>query len=81
MKTLGHGQVIKHGADPARADTVRTAYIYKDREYTSDYFPAGTAHQALLDDLVKRMQVPVSAVRAYRGAELLEERELLMRGN
>jgi hypothetical protein len=76
-----HGQLTTGGADPNLPDTIKIAYVYKDREYISEHHPAGTDHRPLLDDLITRLQAPVSAVRAYCGSKLIEERELLMRGN
>ena len=72
-------RTVRH--DPDHPETVRLAYVYKDKEHIRDYHPAGTDHAQLLDDLISRMSKPISAVRAYRWNELLEERELLMRGN
>jgi hypothetical protein len=69
----GHGILIAAGADPNHRDTIRAAYVYKDKEHISGCYPAGTDHKPLLDDLVRRMRVPISAVRAYRGNELLQE--------
>jgi hypothetical protein len=76
-----HGMLIAAGTDPNHPDTIRATYVYKDKEHESGCYPAGTDHMPLLDDLVRRIRVPISAVRAYRGNELLEERKLLMRGN
>jgi hypothetical protein len=73
--------VIRGGADPNHPDTVRIVYVYKDQERLDGNYPPGTDHKPLLDDLIRRMRVPISNVRAYRGNDLLEERELLMRGN
>jgi hypothetical protein len=77
----GDCMLIEAGADPNHRDTIRAAYVYKDKEHISGCYPVGTDHKPLIDDLVRSIRVPISAVRAYRGNELLEERKLLMRGN
>ena len=76
---FAYSQNIKQGAD--HPDTIRVTFVYKDEEHICEYHPAGTDCDPLLDDLIRRTQLPISAVRVYRGSELLKERDLLMRGN
>ena len=78
---FAYSQNIMPGADPNDPDTIRVTYVYKDEEHICEHHPAGTDYDPLLDDLIKRTQLPISAVRVYRGSELLKERDLLMRGN
>ncbi len=77
---MAHGLLVRAGADPDSLDAVRIAYVIGGREYVSDIFPPGTPHEPQFDDLVKRLNVPVQALRAYRGKQLLEERRVKARG-
>ena len=72
--------VIKAGADPDGPDTVRLAYVIQGQEHFCDILPLGTPQSAALDDLITRLSVPVQSVRAYKGVDLLEERNLRARG-
>jgi hypothetical protein len=38
-------------------------------------------HVALMEDLLRKIRVPVSAIRAYRGNELIDELIVKMRGS
>ncbi|MCC7482953.1 MAG: hypothetical protein IT541_15655 [Hyphomicrobiales bacterium] len=80
---FGVGNLISTGpgVDPNDPDTIRIALVYKDEERITQHCEAGTDYKPLLDELIRKTRVPISAVRAYRGNDLLEERELLMRGN
>jgi hypothetical protein len=69
------------GVNPNAADTIRITIVYKDEERTTQYCSADTNYKPLLDEIIQLTRVPISAVRAYRGTQLLEERDLLMRGN
>jgi hypothetical protein len=78
--SICHAMVIKDGADPEGADTVKIAYIMEGKEHVCDILPPGTDYGPVLDDLIKRLIVPVGVVRAYRGKDLMEERKLQVRG-
>lgn len=62
--------------DPAN---VRITYVLRGQEHLSEIAHPGTAHGPLLDRLLGSLNVPVEAVRAYRGSDLLEERKTSMR--
>lgn len=79
-KSMAHVMLIRPGADPDGPDSVRIAYVIDGREYVCDIFPPGTPHGPQFDDLIKRLNVPVQSLRAYRGKDLLEERPLRARG-
>jgi hypothetical protein len=79
--TRGFMRVIHGDADASDPDVVRIAFVYRGAEHESAIAPPGTDHKPLLDDLTRRMNVPIEAVRAYRGSMLLEERPLLARGS
>jgi hypothetical protein len=68
------------GVDPKADETVRISYEYNDREYDSDFYPAGTDPEPLIERLLKNLRIPVTAVRAYRGTTMIYERKLQMRG-
>jgi hypothetical protein len=80
-KSFGVLQVGESNANLNDPNTVRNSFVYKDRKYICNYYLSGTEHGPLLTDLVRRMRLPISIVRAYWGNELLEEREVSMRGN
>jgi len=62
--------------DPAN---VRITYVLHGQDHLSEIAPPGTAHGPLLDRLLGSLNIPVEAVRAYRGSDLLEERKTSMR--
>lgn len=62
--------------DPAN---VRITYVLHGQEHLSEIAPPSTAHGPLLDRLLGSLNIPVEAVRAYRGSDLLEERKTSMR--
>ncbi len=80
-RSIGYAMVVHAGAEPAGADTVRIAYERDGIEYDSDLFPPGTNFEPHIEALIQRLNIPVTAVRAYNGAELLYERKLEMRGS
>ena len=80
QRSLGHISALRGRVDPQGPDTVRIAYEYKDREYISAYEPPGTDYLPLIDDLLVRIRLPISAVRAYHGSRKVYERLLTMRG-
>ena len=74
-------KVLRAGVKEDDPDVVKIAYVYQGQEHMSEIEPPGTDHKPLLEDLIKKLQVPASAVRAYRGETLLEEREFTARGS
>lgn len=75
-----HIQVQHAGADPLAPDTIRIAYVYKDKQYVNEILPPNADYNERLNDLIRRLKVPVTAVRAYRGEDLILEKRLQMRG-
>jgi hypothetical protein len=73
------GCLIHAGAKEDDPENVRITYVFRGNEHVNEIAPPGTPHGPLLDRLVNSLNVPVEAVRAYRGASLLEERKLPMR--
>jgi hypothetical protein len=74
-----HARLIHAGATEADPDSVRLAYVISGIEYVCEICPPGTPHGPLLDKLLGSLSVPVEAVRAYRGSDLLEDRKLNLR--
>jgi hypothetical protein len=80
-QTLGlrgeaHATAIRSGARADDPNAIRIAYVLRGKEHISDICPPETDHAPLLDKLVASLTVPVQAVRAYRGSELIAERDL-----
>ncbi|MEZ4222617.1 MAG: hypothetical protein R3B13_16875 [Polyangiaceae bacterium] len=75
-----HACVIRAGADSEAPDTIRIVYVRDGSEYVTEYLPADTDPIPHVDALVGSLNVPVSAVRAYRGTTLLVDRPLRLRG-
>jgi hypothetical protein len=71
----GHGQ----RADPNDPEHIRITYVWNDTEHINTYAPPGTAWEPLMDSLEKGLNVPATAIRAYRGPKLLAERKLTSR--
>jgi hypothetical protein len=67
------------GVNPDDPDNVRIFYVLRGTEHLNEIATPGTAHGPLLDRLLTGLNVPVEAVRAYRGTTLLEERKTNMR--
>lgn len=74
-----HATVIRAGADENNPDAVRITYVIRGEEHVSEIAPPETDHSPLLNRLLTSLNVPVDAVRAYRGTELLEERNPQLR--
>ncbi|WP_049768525.1 hypothetical protein [Anaeromyxobacter sp. Fw109-5] len=70
------GVLTMAGADPEHPETVRITYVWEGKEYVDLYAPPGTAWEPLLDRLQGALNVPATAIRAYRGQTLLSERLL-----
>jgi hypothetical protein len=74
-----HCCLIHTGAKEDDPENVRITYILRGEEHVNEIAPPGTPHEPLLEMLVKSLNIPVEAVRAYRGNNLLEERKLPLR--
>lgn len=76
---VGHLTILRAGA--ARETGIRICYVMLGQEYESDIALPGKDHIALMEDLLRGIRVPISAVRAYRGNELIDEIVVKMRGS
>jgi len=54
---------------------------YEGEEYLYSVWPEETDPSSELDSLIDRIGLPVTAVRAYRGEEMIKEITLQIRGN
>jgi hypothetical protein len=72
-------QLVHAGAHENDPDVVRITYVLRGQEHITELAPPGTPHAPLLDRLLKGLNMPVDAVRAYRGATLLDEVRTKMR--
>jgi hypothetical protein len=68
---------ITHAGAADDPNAVRITFVSQEVEHLSEIAPSGTPHGPLLDKLVGCLQTPVSAVWAYQGDVLLEEKEVL----
>ncbi len=65
---------IYAGVDEDDPNVIRITYLLRGAEHISEIAPPNTPHAPMLDRLVNSLNVPVDAVRAYRGSVLLGER-------
>lgn len=73
------GYLTLETADLNDPEHIRTTYVWNDEECVHEIMPRGTAWEPLLDRLEKALNVPATAIRAYRGPTLLVERQLKSR--
>lgn len=75
----GEAYVVRAGAREDDSENVRITFVLRGQEHLNEIAPPDTPHGPLLDRLLSSLNIPVEAVRAYRGSYLLEERETRMR--
>jgi len=75
-----HAMIMRAGADPEAPDSVKIAYVHKDREYVTEVLPGGSDPAPVVERLIACIRIPISAIRVYVGRELVDEVRLLMRG-
>lgn len=78
--SFGNLTVRRQNADESDPNVVKIAHVYKGNEYVGEILPPGTDPEPYIDDLLSNTNVPISAVRIYRGNTLLEDRAIPMRG-
>jgi hypothetical protein len=78
---IGHLTVTHPGASRSDPNCIRVTYLYRGSEHESAIFPPGTDPQLPMEELLRKIIVPIRAIRAYRGDHLLEEWQLNMRGS
>lgn len=75
---FANATVLRAGA--TRETGVRITYVMLGEEYETEVAPPDADYVALMEDLLRRIVVPISAVRAYCGDELIDEMTVRMRG-
>lgn len=73
--------VIRAGADENDPDAIKIAYVYKDREYVSEILAPNADWRPYYEGLIRNIRGPISLVKVYRGSEVIEERNLQIRGS
>jgi hypothetical protein len=76
---FAHATVIRAGV--TRETGLRICYVMSGQEYEAEVTGPHEDHVALMEDLLRKIRVPVSAIRAYRGNELIDELTVKMRGS
>jgi hypothetical protein len=68
--------LIRASANADDPLAIKIAYVLRGEEHFNEIAPPGTDHGPILDRLQNSLTVPVESVRAYRGTELIEQRDL-----
>jgi hypothetical protein len=79
LTVVGHGTVVEGGA--RREDALRICYVMNGQEYEERLMQPGKDYRLYVDELLRKIVVPISAVRVYRGNEQVEEIVIKMRGS
>jgi len=78
--SFGHPTVRRQNTDETHPDVIKIAHVYKGNEYVNEILPPGTDPEPYIQNLLSNTAVPISAVRVYRGNNLIEDRTIPMRG-
>jgi len=73
--------LIHTGASEDDPNVIRLCFVQDGIEKLSEVLPSGTDYTPYVDDLIRRIRVPITAVRVYKGPTIIFEREARMRGN
>ncbi len=76
FSSTADGYVVRAGVDENDSANVLIVYVLRDEEHMVEIALPGTPHGPLLERLLGSLNVPVEAVRAYRGPTLIEERKM-----
>jgi len=79
-RSMGHLTITHAGANIDESDTVKIIYVYNGKEYIAEVLPSGADTSSNVKNLISNIRVPISAVRVYKGIQLIEEQKLRMRG-
>ena len=71
--------LVRAGVRKDDPECIRITYVLSGRDHLNEIAPPGTPHGPMLDELIASLNIPVEAVRAYRGKDLIEERKTNMR--
>jgi hypothetical protein len=72
--------LIHAGASEDDPKVIRVCFVHSDNEKLSEVLPSGTDYAPYVDDLIKRIRVPITSVRVYEGTTLVYEKLTRMRG-
>ena len=72
--------IIRAGAKKDDPDNIKVTYIKGGKEHISEILPPKSDPEPVVEDLLKNIREPISAIRVYKGDNLLSERKLKMRG-
>jgi hypothetical protein len=72
--------LLHAGASEDDPKVIRICFVHRDTEKVSEVLPAGTDYTPFVDDLVRRIRVPITAVRVYEGHTLIHEKQTRIRG-
>lgn len=76
---FANATVLHAGA--TRETGLRICYVMLGSEYESRVIGPDEDHVPYMDKLLRDIRVPISAIRAYRGSELIDEIVVKMRGS
>jgi hypothetical protein len=72
--------LIHAGVSEEDPKAIKICFVHGGKEKLTEVLPAGTDFAPYVKDLIRRVRVPISAVRVYEGALLVHETETTMRG-
>lgn len=78
---FAHGMAIHNGANENDPNCIKIAYIYKGKEYISSVYPPGADPKSIAENLIRRIKIPISAIRLYCGSDVIKEIPLPARGS
>ncbi len=76
-----HACVIVGGVSPDDPSAIKVCYVVDHVEHVSGIYPQGFDYITELDRLVRAVNIPIRAVRAYVGQILVREMLVNMRGS
>lgn len=80
-RAIASATVLRQGAREDDPNAIRVVYVYRGKETVSEVLPADGDWQSVMRQLIETVVIPISTVRAYRGAELIREVALHPRGS
>lgn len=78
------GMVTRQGADPSQPGVVKIVLVTPEgEEKTTEYHPSTSTDEEIygwIEDVLGKLNSPFAGIRAYRGADLVHDEELEIRG-
>lgn len=78
------GMVTRRGADPSQLGVVQIVLVTPEgEEKTTEYLPSTSTDEEIygwIEDVLGKLNSPFARIRAYRGADLIHDEELEIRG-